>query len=965
MYVDVVLSRPTNRSTPGGLPTYEPGWRQAGFTYRLPERLRDQVQIGYLVQVPLRQAVVPAVIVGQSEVPPPGLALDAIREVADVLDPLPVVTPGQIALARWIADEYLAPLGQAMRLMLPPGLGARTFLLVSETARTALAGDLPPEEAEALHRLRRHHGRVSLDSLAGQLPAADSEAVVQALAERGLVDVRYTLVPPRPAPPRVQYVRLLADDETIASALPRLGRASRPADVLLVLAGSGEPLPLAELCELAGCGEAVVRDLATRGWVRIMPRRHLVVPLPDAAQAELGRAPRQAAALAALLRHGGPVERDLLREADGISTAVWRQLEDRGLVGQVVEPSLVMLTLPRGEVLDRVVELRAAGRQCAVLAALQGRPGRVWIGGLYADTGADLAVLRDLAAHGLVSLHADECERPHPLGAEAPPRLTDDQQAAWRAIERGLDRPALLHGVTGSGKTEIYLRALETALAAGRRGIVLVPEISLTAQTVRRFEARFPGRVAVLHSQLTLGQRYEVWDRVRRGQADVLIGPRSALLAPVSRLGLIVVDEAHDNSYKQDDSFLPAYHAVAAAAALGRLTGATVILGSATPDVAGYYRAVQGADRLLELPRRVLGHAPPGTDTALAPLPPVRIVDLRQELRADNRSIFSRALQDALRHTLEAGEQAILFMNRRGMSTFVLCRDCGHVARCPKCDVPLTYHRLLPAGSKEKPGLVCHHCNHREPTPDTCPQCSGRHIRYFGLGTERVEATVGQLFPGARLVRWDLDTASGRDHERLLQTFIDGQADILVGTQMIAKGFDLPLVTLVGVVSADTGLYLPDFRAAERAFQVLTQVAGRAGRSPRGGQVIIQTYSPDHYAVQAASHHDYAGFYRQELAYRRQLGYPPFSRLVALRFSDKDAGRCRAEAERLGRWLAAEMARRHLPGSLIGPAPCFFARIEERYRWQIVIRGADPAPWLRDLVLPRGWRVDVDPVSLL
>jgi primosomal protein N' (replication factor Y) len=266
---------------------------------------------------------------------------------------------------------------------------------------------------------------------------------------------------------------------------------------------------------------------------------------------------------------------------------------------------------------------------------------------------------------------------------------------------------------------------------------------------------------------------------------------------------------------------------------------------------------------------------------------------------------------------------------------------------------------------KERPGLVCHRCNHRERTPACCPQCKSQNIRYFGLGTERVETAVAQLLPGARLVRWDRDTATGMEHERLLQTFVDGRADILIGTQMIAKGLDLPLVTLVGVVSADTGLYLPDFRAAERTFQVLTQVAGRAGRSPRGGQVIVQTYSPDHYAIQAAAHHDYAGFYRQELAYRRQLGYPPFSRLVALRTTDKDPRRCQADAEQMARWLGAEIRRQALPFHLIGPAPCFFGRVEGRYRWQVIVRGPDPVPWLRDLLLPRGWRIDVDPVSLL
>jgi len=518
--------------------------------------------------------------------------------------------------------------------------------------------------------------------------------------------------------------------------------------------------------------------------------------------------------------------------------------------------------------------------------------------------------------------------------------------------------------VTGSGKTEIYLRALEATLAAGRRAIILVPEISLTAQTVRRFDARFPGRVAVMHSQLTFGQRYAVWDRVRCGEADVVLGPRLALFAPIARLGLIILDEVHDSSYKQTEPIpLPAYHARDVAVALGRLTGAAVLLGSATPDLATYYRAAQGAYHLLELPYRIIPDTPTldsHTRCTTHSLPPVRIVDLRQELRAGNRSIFSRPLQEALQRTLEAGEQAILFLNRRGAATFVLCRDCGYVARCPRCDAPLTFHRL-----SDSERMICHHCNHREPVPARCPKCGGRRIRFFGLGTERVEAAVRELYPQARLLRWDRDTATGADHERFLQAFVEHRADVLVGTQMIAKGLDLPLVTLVGVISADTALYLPDYQTAERTFQLLTQVAGRAGRSHLGGQVIIQTYNPDHYAIQAAARHDFAGFYQQELAYRRRLGYPPFSRLVALRFSDEDPSRCRAEAERLGRWLAAEVRRLGLPADLIGPAPCFFSRVQGRSRWQIVVRAPDPTPLLRNVALPWGWRADVDPVSLL
>jgi primosomal protein N' (replication factor Y) len=977
MYANIVVNRPIHKRPPAGSEPLRGDERLLTFTYRLPERLRDTAAVGHLVQVPLAASTALGVIVALADSPPPDLPPGIeIRDIDEILDALPVVTPFQIELARWIAAEYLEPLSEAIRLMLPPDLESRTLIVVTSTP------DSPPEglaagEVAALRVLQSHNGQLRLSALLAQIPGDDPETVIHTLAERGLVDARYALVPPRPAPPRVQFARLLADDATVDAALPRLGHSSKQADVLLVLARRvAAPLGLSELCDLAGCSEAPVRSLVERGWVEIAERRTLVVLLPGTAPADAGQAPKQAAVLAALAGHGKPMEMRDLIEQTGVSTAVVTALERKGLVRRISQEAVALLTLPPDQILDRMIELRGAGEQRAVLDVLRGTTGRVWVGGLYAQTGAGLSALRDLADHGLISLHAQEYDRPQPLVSESPPCLTADQEVVWRQVEEGLKgRPpsagpfvALLHGVTGSGKTEIYLRALAATLAAGRRAIVLVPEISLTPQTVRRFEARFPGRVAVMHSQLSLGQRYAVWDRVRRGEADVLIGPRSALLAPLSRLGLIVLDEAHDESYKQSEPIpLPAYDARDVAIALGHMTNAAVLLGSATPDVVTYYRASQGMYRLLELPQRILssaGHDPGATirepRAALGTLPPVRIVDLRQELRAGNRSIFSRALQEALRRTLAAGEQAILFLNRRGAATFVLCRDCGYVARCPQCDIPLTLHRLAAAEQ-----LICHRCNRHQPAPTRCPHCGGRRIRYFGLGTERVEEAVGQLYPEARLLRWDQDTASGGDHERFLQAFIDHRADVLVGTQMIAKGLDLPLVTLVGVVSADTGLYLPDYRAAERTFQVLAQVAGRAGRSRRGGQVIIQTYNPDHYAIQAAARHDYAGFYRQELVYRRQLDYPPFSRLLVLRFSDRDPYRCRAEAERLGRWLAAEIRRLGLAADLIGPAPCFFSRVQDKYRWQIVVRASDPLPLLYDVALPWGWRVDVDPVSLL
>jgi primosomal protein N' (replication factor Y) len=467
---------------------------------------------------------------------------------------------------------------------------------------------------------------------------------------------------------------------------------------------------------------------------------------------------------------------------------------------------------------------------------------------------------------------------------------------------------------------------------------------------------------------------------------DIIVGPRSALFTPLPNLGVIVLDEEHDPSYKQTPPVPPPYyHAREAAIELGRLTGAVVIMGSATPDVVTYHRAQGGRYKLLELPKRVMGHrqriesqaerlqvhndkifahyrhGDEDPDDALTiPLPPIQVVDLRQELRAGNRSIFSRALATAVTETLERGEQAILFLNRRGTATFIICRDCGHVLKCPRCDMPLTYHR---------PGMMlsCHHCGRHEPPHSECPVCGSKRIRYFGLGTEEVEARVQQQWPQARITRWDRDTTAGRyTHEQLLSDFIDHKADILVGTQMIAKGLDLPLVTLVGVISADVSLGLPDYRTGERAFQILAQVAGRAGRGLLGGRVIIQTYKPEHYAIQAAAEHDFAGFYVDEIRFRTQHTLPPFRRLARLLFIDPINDRAQREAEKLAKGLRLHIREQALGATeILGPTPPFFNRVDGRYRWQIIIRTPDPTRLLADFPIPRGWLVDIDPVSTL
>ncbi len=577
------------------------------------------------------------------------------------------------------------------------------------------------------------------------------------------------------------------------------------------------------------------------------------------------------------------------------------------------------------------------------------------------SAGCSRSTLDSLVRKDLVVLEQAEVRR-DPLSTSSinlsyPLTLTRDQDRVFKSVCESLSRENksrpdvfLLHGVTGSGKTEIYLQALAETIKLGKRGIVLVPEISLTPQTIERFASRFPGRVAVLHSQLSLGERYDEWRRIRRSEVDVVIGPRGAIFAPQQDLGLIILDEEHEWTYKQQDN--PRYHSREVAIRLAELHGAIVILGSATPDVESYYLAKNGDYHFLELPGRV-------TPYENTPLPKVEIIDLRDELKSGNRSMFSRSMASAIKRALAGNEQVMLFLNRRGAATYIQCRDCGFVLKCRRCDVPLTYHLTEDL-------LVCHQCNYRTRVPDLCSECGSRRIKFLGVGTQKLEEEAKAAFPGARLLRWDSDTTVRRDsHREILEKFRNHEADILIGTQMITKGLDLPRVTLVGVISADTALNIPDFRAGERTFQLLTQVAGRAGRGPLGGQVIIQSYSPEHYAIQAAARHDYKGLYSREIEYRRQLRYPPFTQLASLVYSHRNDEACRKEAERLRKVINAEIDNRGITGmSIIGPAPAFIHRLRGRYRWQIVIRGSELPSFLGDIPIPQGWAIDIDPVGL-
>ncbi|MHC4778030.1 MAG: replication restart helicase PriA [Planctomycetota bacterium] len=518
------------------------------------------------------------------------------------------------------------------------------------------------------------------------------------------------------------------------------------------------------------------------------------------------------------------------------------------------------------------------------------------------------------------SVHVGTPEEPPPAFELTRPQA-DSLDAIAKTVKVGDFGVFLLRGVTGSGKTEVYLRAIEAAQQSGKGAISLVPEISLTPQMVGRYLARFP-RVAVLHSSLTNRERAAQWESIRKGDAEVVVGARSALFAPVPKLGLIVVDEEHEPSFKQDSS--PRYHARDAAVVRAREEGAVVILGSATPSLESFQNAEEGKYQSQVLPRRVKDLA----------LPEVEIVDLSAEARETRRlPIFSRRLEGLARETLGRGEQVIFFLNRRGYSTFLQCTECGFRYECPQCGITLTYHKKIDRA-------ICHYCYHGEVPTDSCPSCLSPGLKYQGIGTEKVEDAVSKLYPSARVARMDSDSMTSReDYERVFRGIKNREIDVLVGTQMIAKGLDFPDVTLVGVVSADASLGLPDFRAAERTFQLITQVAGRAGRSEKGGRVVVQTFQPDHYSIRCASAQDYLAFTGFELKFRRELGYPPFGKVARVLFTGKNEDGVRSRARAVGK-RASEAARRIAGASILGPAPAPLVKIRNKFRYQLVIKGA-------------------------
>jgi primosomal protein N' (replication factor Y) len=861
------------------------------FTYDVPPD--REVEPGEVVHVPWGRRRLQGVVV-DGPIDMPGYAGET-RPLEQAVEDAPVIPAHRRELAAWIADYYFAPQWESYALMLPPGAGERPRTAIvrgpGETPdalseRQQAILDLLSDEPADLDQLRDATGRRGFD------PA------LQALVRRGLAERRYTLDRPRGRPRVAEVLRLAVEPQVALVSVDAMTgrRSSRRARAISALLDADEALPFAAVAKIAR-GAPAVETLISDGLLTREGGDHVrLIVDEERARDEvrlLVRTREQTAAAALLERLVATPEHEL--PVAGLA-------RDFGTEARKAVNALEALAVVRiEEVLDRRDPLR------------------------------DLQLVQREAA-----------------------QLVREQQTAADAIASAIDRAdgagMLLQGVTGSGKTEVYLAALDHAVAQGKRAIVLVPEIALTPQTVRRFSERFPGRVGVLHSGLSLGEAYDEWHAIEGGAYDVVVGSRSAIFAPQPDLGLIVIDEAHEWTYKQQDP-APRYDSRTVAMQISAVSGAVTVFGSATPDAERWYAGAEGDLELLELPSRLRVVAQPdGAQQvwAQAELPEVEVIDVRGAT-----SLFSDELIEALAETLDRDEQAILFLNRRGYAGFMLCAN-GHSPACGSCDVSLTLH--------DPPGrLVCHQCNRSRPRPRECREC-GATLRQSRAGTQRVVSEVLRHFPAARVERWDRDTARRLEHhEEILGRFTRQEADVLVGTQMVAKGLDLPLVTFVGVVLADHGLREGDFRSRERTFQLLEQVGGRAGRAERDGRVIIQTLAPDDPAIEFAAAHDVEGFYEQELSWRALHGYPPFGKLVRLLFAHERGGYAAEEATRVHKELSTIASG--LPDvEVMGPSRPQIARVRGRHRWSLLLRGTEPTELLRQIELPPGWAVDVDPM---
>ncbi|MBW2038643.1 MAG: primosomal protein N' [Deltaproteobacteria bacterium] len=786
--------------------------------YAIPSHLRSLSEVGKRVLVPLGRRKVTGYLL---EIPPhlpPGIRGIDIKEILDILDEAPLFDEGMLQFFRWIANYYLAPLGEVIKTALPPGINWESYYHVSltqEGKRVALGHSphrapyvevlqaIDPQKGSPLKRLLKDHPRRSL---------------FFSLQKKGLISLEAKIKEGRTKVKKLTFV------ETLPPPCPAEPLKPRKREILSFLDGKRR-VPMGELQRRFKRAPSAIKELMKRGIVAVK-------------------------------------EEEIYRE-------------------------------PVMEVLER---------------------------------------------------------------EEGPFSMTTEQQETLKQIRRALEgnmfSPFLLHGVTGSGKTEVYLRAVQEALSLGKQALILVPEISLTPQLLGRFQRRLAVEMALLHSGLSPGQRYDQWRKVSKGGLKVVIGARSAIFAPCKDLGLIIVDEEHETSYKQEEGVR--YNARDLALVRAKREGAVVVLGSATPSLESFYNAQRGKFQPLHLTQRVAGGI----------LPQVDIVDLKGE----KHPLLSSTLKEALAEALENGGQSLLFLNRRGFSSSVICADCGSPFKCNNCSVTLTFHA-------QRRVLLCHYCGYHLPALQICPHCGGGKIQLLGFGTERVEEEIRKLFPQARVARMDSDVMTRRGaYGRLLRALERGEIDILIGTQMIVKGHDFPQITLVGIISADVTLNLPDLRAAERGFQLLSQAAGRAGRGRRPGKVIIQTFLPDNYAIQRAKGHDFWGFYQEEMALRKALRYPPFTRMVNIRVSSRDPQDAEVGIQKLAK-KGAILLKAH-PGKvqILGPSPAPLAQIKGRYRWQLILKG-ERITHLQRFVHPlmeegkrlKGVRieVDVDPLSIL
>ena len=777
-YADVVFPIPVNHT----------------FTYSIPNRFLEEVECGVRVLVPFGPRKTTGFIVGRKET----ADYPQIKEIEEVLDPIPLFTGEVLELAKWIAEYYLCGWGEVLKAALPAGIhldSKKVVRLVAEHA-DMLAQSLAsraPRQADII-RLLAKNGSMSAKKLEQQVSSHSIYSSLKSLRQMGYVRMELELPQAKVKKKYEIHVTLapaLSGDNNreVVESLRR--KAPRQAECVEIMARHQEKgLSRADLCKRARVTSATVNSLVERGY---------------------------------LVQHKKEILRDYYGDLD-------------------VEP----------------------------------------------------------VRH--IILNADQ---------------TRVLQAIYAQIDKKKFAPFLLHGVTGSGKTQVYIEAISRVLRQQRTAIVLVPEIALTPQMVRRFRSHFGQSVAVFHSRMSPGERYDSWRQTWEGNHRIVIGPRSAIFAPLKNVGLVVIDEEHESSYKQAD-LTPRYHARDVAVMRGYIDGAVVILGSATPAVESFFNAQAGKYKLLRLPSRIDD----------IPMPEITIQDMRREPKIIGRRdpiIISKILREKIDEKLSRGEQIILLQNRRGFAPVLKCQDCGYTARCQNCDISLTYHL---AGRT----LKCHYCDYRSRAPEYCPDCRGTQIYFQGIGTQRVEEELHMLFPGVDVVRMDLDTTKGkRAHDRILARFGAGKYQILLGTQMVAKGLDFPNVTLVGVISADTQLLLPDYRAGERTFQLLTQVAGRAGRKDKQGQVIIQTFSPDEPSILFAKIHDYENFFRHEVNDRGKLGYPPFSRMIRLLFKGGNEINVQRTAERFMKFLGDQKDFR-----ILGPAPAPLAKIQGNFRHHIL-----------------------------